>query len=131
MSISERTIELEKLLRKLEGFFGFPGELELVWWPHIKNIEVADNMKKTGMHSAADGQTRGKITIYGPDYEKAKETLIHEFIECHLLAGFVEPYVHLVNKLFEAHELNAYKSREQLVRILTRFILREFKENGG
>jgi len=60
-----------------------------------------------------------KIFIYGIDFEEAKETLLHEFIE-YLINQTNDPYRRLVNALVSLIQGQAYERRERTVKALAR-----------
>lgn len=113
---------LKKMLRLLESYFGFPGELDIKWQP--------DPYAKNEWGQLIDGKVQdGTIFIFTDSLDKAKETLIHEFIENCLLREFLDPYNDIVNSFLNAFEKTSYLRRERLVRILTRFIKKKLNNN--
>jgi len=96
--------ELEKLKRKLQ--MGY--ELKVVWLPD-NNLSLAGEVK---------GET---IFIYEEDFEKALETLRHEFLD-YAISKVIEPYRKIANKLIALINEEAYKRKERLVENLRKAI---------
>ena len=96
--------ELEGLKKKL----GLGYELQVSWVPD-KN-------------SALSGEVvEEKIFIYENKYEKAFETLKHEFLD-YAISGIIEPYKKVTNKLIMLINEEAYMNKEKLVKALSQLI---------
>ena len=69
------------------------------------------------------GEVQGnKIFLYDEDFEEAKETLLHEFIE-YLVGQTNDPYRRLVNALVSLFEDQAYSQREKIIKALAKILL--------
>ncbi|MGQ9469463.1 MAG: hypothetical protein ACUVTD_06520 [Nitrososphaerales archaeon] len=100
-SLQERLEEeLERLKRKLK--MGY--ELKVVLLP--------DN------NSSLAGEVKGEtIFIYEEDFEKALETLRHEFLD-YSISKTIEPYKEIANKLIIYINEEAYRRKEKLIEAL-------------
>jgi len=99
---------LEGELERLKHLFETGYELKVVWTP--KN------------NSKLSGEVKGEtIYIYEEDYDKAVETLRHEFID-YAVSQIIEPYRLVANMLIAMINEDAYKRKEKLVERLRRLV---------
>lgn len=102
--------EIDRIKEKAD--LGF--ELEAYWLPGFVKHSKEGNILR--------GEVQGiKIFVYDQNFEEAKETLLHEFIE-YLIDQTNDPYRRLVNALVSLIEDQAYGRREKTVKALTKII---------
>ena len=91
---------------------GLGFELGVCWLPGFKKYSREGKELR--------GEVQGnKIFLYDEDFEEAKETLKHEFIE-YLVDQTNDPYRRLVNALVSLFEDQAYGQREKIVKALAK-----------
>jgi len=106
----QKTIQkiLEDDLENLKRLFNLGYELKVVWLP--------------GGSSNLSGEVKhGKILIYEEKLEKAKETLLHEFLD-YMLSKIIEPYRDLLNQFIRLINDQTYRKKEQVVEALRKII---------
>lgn len=96
--------ELERLKRKLS--MGY--ELKVFWLPDSS--------------SSLSGEVKGEtIFIYEEDFDRALETLKHEFLD-YAISQVIEPYKRVANTLILILNKEAYRRKEKLVENLVKII---------
>jgi hypothetical protein len=100
--------KLEGELERLKRLLGIGYELKVVWLPE-NNSKLSGEVK---------GET---IYIYEEDYDKAIETLRHEFID-YAVSQIIEPYKQVANMLIAMINEDAYKRKEKLVERLRKLV---------
>lgn len=101
-------------LTRLQHLFNEGYELKVIWLPnHIKYSKGRE------LRGEIIGST---IYIYDKNYEKAKETLKHEFIE-YLIEQAIEPYRKLLNTLISIIEEKSYEAKEKVVKALVKALI--------
>ena len=107
--------DLSKELERLKEKAGLGFELEVYRLPGFKKYSKEGKELK--------GEVQGnKIFLYDEDFEEAKETLLHEFIE-YLVGQAIDPYRRLVNALVSLFEDQAYSQREKIIKALAKILL--------
>ncbi|MEM1507923.1 MAG: hypothetical protein QXN40_04075 [Candidatus Bathyarchaeia archaeon] len=96
--------ELERLKRLLK--MGY--ELKVVWLPD-------DNLSLSG---EVKGET---ILIYEEDFDRALETLRHEFLD-YEISKIIEPYKEVTNKLISLINEDAYRRKERVIESLSKLL---------
>ncbi|MEM1570330.1 MAG: hypothetical protein QXL27_09115 [Candidatus Bathyarchaeia archaeon] len=83
-------------------------ELKVVWIPNGD--------------SKLSGEVKGEtIYIYEEDFEKALETLKHEFID-YAISKVIEPYRDVTNKLLMLINEGAYGRKERVIESLSKLL---------
>jgi hypothetical protein len=83
-------------------------ELKVVWLPNDD--------------SNLSGEVKGEtIYVYEEEYDKALETLRHEFLD-YAISQVIEPYRQVTNKLIALINEEAYKKKEELIEKLVKII---------
>jgi hypothetical protein len=92
---------LEEELERLKRLLKIGYELKVVWLPNND--------------SNLSGEVKGEtIFIYEEEYDKALETLRHEFLD-YAISQVIEPYRQIANKLIMLINEEAYKRKEKLI----------------
>lgn len=99
---------LQEELKILKQSLNIGYELKVIWLPE-NNLKLSGEVK---------GET---IYIYEEDYDKAVETLRHEFID-YAVSQIIEPYKQVANMLIAMINEDAYKRKEKLVERLRKLV---------
>jgi len=97
---------LEEELKRLKQKLRMGYELKVVWLPN-NNSNLPGEVK------------RETIFIYEEDFDKALETLKHEFLD-YAISKVIEPYRQVTNKLIMLINEEAYRRKERLIEALAR-----------
>jgi hypothetical protein len=110
-----KTIQTENLQKTLEE------ELERL----KRLLKVGYELKVVSIpnsNSNLSGEVKEEtIYVYEEDYDKALETLRHEFLD-YAISQVIEPYKRTANQLILLINEIAYKKKEELVEKLTKLI---------
>jgi len=99
---------LENELERLKRLLRMGYELKVVWLPN---------------NSSLSGEVKGEtIFIYEEDFDKALETLRHEFLD-YAISKVIEPYREIANRLIMLLNEEAYRRKEKLVEKLKEFLI--------
>ena len=107
---SERRVEkmLKDYLEELKRLFRSGYELGVIWVPKDS--------------SSLSGEVRNEtIIIYERDPQRARETLIHEFLD-YMISSVYKPSVNLLNLLIKGVSEEVYRRKENLVDSLIKLI---------
>ncbi|MEM2027590.1 MAG: hypothetical protein QXO15_04770 [Nitrososphaerota archaeon] len=97
-----------KRLERLKHLLKMGYELKVVWLP--------DN------DSNLSGEVKGEtIFIYEEDFEKALETLKHEFID-YAISKVIESYRDVTNKLLMLINEETYRRKERVIESLSKLL---------
>ena len=108
---------LENLLEELKRLFRSGYELEVIWVPKES--------------SSLSGEVRNEtIIIYERDLQRARETLIHEFLD-YMISSVYKPSVNLLNLLIKGVNEEVYRRKENLVDSLIKFIEPKLRREEG
>ena len=99
---------LENELERLKRILKMGYELRVVWLPN-NNSSLSGEVKEE------------MIFIYEEDFEKALETLKHEFLD-YVISQVIEPYKQVANKLVMLINEQTYRRKEKLVDSLATLI---------
>jgi len=97
---------LDEELDRLKGVMGLDQGLAVVWRPNA--------------NEGLSGEVKGnKIFIYEPSENEALNALRHELVD-YLVSQAIEPYKEVTNALIKTVNEDAYRTKERVVRALTR-----------
>ena len=106
--MSDLQKRLEDELERLKDLLKMGYELKVAWLPNG--------------NSNLSGEVKGEtILIYEEDFDRALETLRHEFLD-YEISRIIEPYREVTNKLISLINEDAYRRKERLIEALVKLI---------